>query len=84
MTESLWGVTLDEALERLRRSPDPSLLESSLADEVVGRRLRARGRVFPDDFGLNLYPESVERVGVELDERAKELRNRWEAARGAA
>ncbi len=84
MTESLWGVTLDEALERLRRSPDPSLLESSLADEVVGRRLRARGRVFPDDFGLNLYPESVEPVGVELDERAKELRNRWEAARGAA
>ncbi len=84
MTEALWGVTLDEALERLRRSPDPSLLESSLADEVVGLRLRARGRVFPDDFGLNLYPESVERVGVELDERAKELRNRWEAGRGAA
>ncbi len=84
MTEALWGVTLDEALERLRRSPDPSLLESSLADEVVGLRLRARGRVFPDDFGLNLYPESVERVGVELDPRAKELRNRWEAGRGAA
>ncbi len=84
MTESLWGLTLDEAFERLRRSPDPSLLESSLADEVVGLRLRARGRVFPDDFGLNLYPESVERVGVELDERAKELRNRWEAGRGAA
>ncbi len=84
MTEALWGVTLDEALERLRRSPDPSLLESSLADEVVGLRLRARGRVFPDDFGLNLYPESAERVGVELDPRAKELRNRWEAGRGAA
>ncbi len=84
MTEALWGVTLDEALERLRRSPDPSLLESSLADEVVGLRLRARGRVFPDDFGLNLYPESVERVGVGLDPRAKELRNRWEAGRGAA
>ena len=84
ITESLWGLTLDEAFECLRRSPDPSLLESSLADEVVGLRLRARGRVFPDDFGLNLYPESVERVGVELDERAKELRNRWEAGRGAA
>ncbi len=84
MTESLWGLTLDEAFERLRRSPDPSLLESSLADEVVGLRLRARGRVFPDDFGLNLYPESVERVGVGLDPRAKELRNRWEAGRGAA
>ncbi len=82
-TESLWGVTLNEALERLRRSPDPSLLESSLAEEVVGLRLRARGRVFPDDFGLNLYPESVERVGVDVPARARELRARWEGDRGA-
>ncbi len=83
-TESLWGVTLDEALDRLRRSPDPSLLESSLAEAVVGMRLRGGGRVFPDDFGLNLYPESVEPIEVDADARARELRARWEATDGVA
>lgn len=75
-TERLWGVTLDAALERLRRSPDPSLLESSLADEVIGRRVRVVGRIFPDDFGLNLYPESVEATEVDLPGAARELAQR--------
>ncbi len=75
-TEKLWGVTLDAALERLRRSPDPSLLESSLVEEVVGRRVRVLGRIFPDDFGLNLYPESVESVEVDLAEAARRLSSR--------
>ncbi len=82
-TEALWGVDLDEALERLRRSPDPSLLESSLADEVLGLRLRVRGRVYPDDFGLNVYPDAIEKVAVDLDARAAELARRFAGAGGS-
>ena len=76
-TERLWGVTLDDALDRLRRSPDPSLLESNLADEVVGRRIRVRGRIFPDDFGLNMYPEAVEPVRPDLARTVERLNGRW-------
>lgn len=75
-TERLWGVTLEGALERLRRAPDASLLESSLTEEVVGRRVRVTGRIFPDDFGLNLYPESVESVPVDLGGVIERLRPR--------
>ena len=77
-TEQLWGLTLDGALERLRHAPDASLLESSLADEVIGRRVRARGRIFPDDFGLNLYPEAVESVRVDLVQMSRQLQRRME------
>lgn len=72
-TERLWGVTLDAALERLRRSPDPSLLEASLIDEVVGARVRVVGRVFPDDFGLNLYPEELTTVTPDLPATTERL-----------
>ena len=84
-TEKLWGITLDEALERLRRSPDPSLLESNLADEVIGRRVRVEGRIFPDDFGLNVYPESVEGLRPDVGRAAEELADRLGVGqRGAA
>lgn len=72
-TEALWGTTLEEALDKLRRAPDPSLLESQLAEEVIGQRLRVRGRIFPDDFGLNVYPDSVEKAHIDLSAVAPRL-----------
>ena len=75
-TERLWGVSLDDAIHRLRKAPDPSLLEANVADEVVGKRVRVRGRIFPDDFGLNVYPEAVEEAKLDLIARAGELKAR--------
>ncbi|MGI0054197.1 MAG: hypothetical protein ACREBZ_00510 [Thermoplasmata archaeon] len=82
-TEALWGVSLDAALERLRRSPDPSLLEADLAEQIVGRRVRVRGRVYADDFGLNVYPDSIESLPFEVDTKGLAERLRG-SDRGAA
>jgi replication factor A1 len=78
-TEMLWGVTLPEVLERLKLLPDRSVLEQQLLETVVGRRLRVRGAVVKDDFGLTVDPESVEPVDVDLDSSARELAARLEA-----
>lgn len=64
-TEALWGHSLEEALDRLRTTPDPSRLEEELFESVFGRRLSLEGRASVDDFGLTIYPESV---SVEADE----------------
>ncbi len=75
-TERLWGTTLDEARRRLQDQPDPSLLEESLAEAVVGRRLRARGSIVRDEWGLHLTPEAIEATEVDLETAAEELARR--------
>lgn len=72
-TERLWGVTLEEARNRLRNQPDPSLLEEELLESLLGRRLRVRGLGTKDDFGVTLTPESIDRVDIDLDAAAEEL-----------
>lgn len=75
-TERLWGVTLEEARRRLRDQPDPSLLEESILETILGRRLRVRGPATKDDFGVTIAPESVESVEVDLDATASDLARR--------
>ncbi len=72
-TERLWGVTLEEARRRLREQPDVSLLEESILETVLGRRLRVRGVGTKDDFGVTLVPDSIETVDVDLEAAAAEL-----------
>ncbi len=72
-TERLWGVTLEEARRRLRDQPDVSLLEESILETVLGRRLRVRGVGTQDDFGVTITPDSIEPVDVDLDAAAAEL-----------
>jgi ssDNA-binding replication factor A large subunit len=72
-TERLWGVTLEEARNRLRNEPDPSLLEEEILESLLGRRLRVRGLGTKDDFGITITPESIERVEIDLDAAAEEL-----------
>jgi replication factor A1 len=72
-TERLWGVTLEDARRRLRDQPDPSLLEESILEALLGRRLRVRGTGTKDDFGVTVVPESIEPVEVDLDAAAREL-----------
>jgi replication factor A1 len=80
-TERLWGVTLDDARRRLRDQPDPSLLEESILESLLGRRLRVRGLGTKDDFGVTITPESIETVEVDLDAAAEELHARFGEAK---
>lgn len=58
-TEALWGRSLGAALDQLRSTPDPTVLEEELFDAVFGRRLEVEGRASVDDFGVSVYPERV-------------------------
>jgi replication factor A1 len=62
LSEKLTGRSLAQLLDRLRRQPDPTLIERELRDELVGHRLRVRGRAKVDEFGLALFPVSCEPV----------------------
>lgn len=80
-TERLWGVTLEEARRRLRDQPDPSLLEESILETLLGRRLRVRGAGTKDDFGITVTPESIEAVEIDLAAAAVELGARFSEAK---
>ena len=80
-TERLWGVTLEEARQRLRDQPDPSLIEESILQTLLGRRLRVRGLGTKDDFGVTIVPETIDTVEVDLDAAAEELLRRFGEAR---
>jgi replication factor A1 len=61
-TEQLWARTLADCLAQLRHQPDASALEGPRAESLFGRRLRVKGRAVADDFGLTVYPETIEPV----------------------
>jgi ssDNA-binding replication factor A large subunit len=72
-TEQLWGRTLADCLRDVQADPEPGLLEERLLETVFGRRLVVRGRGSADDFGVTLYPDSVEPVASAPTARAKQL-----------
>jgi ssDNA-binding replication factor A large subunit len=67
MTEKLTGRTLGEFLEDLRRQPDALRSEKEIRANLLGRRLRVRGRARVDEFGLALYPTECEEVRTDPD-----------------
>lgn len=72
-TERLWGRTLAECLQAMRENPDPTLLEEQLFEAVFGRRLVVRGRGSSDDFGVTVYPDSIEAESPEAASRVSSI-----------
>jgi ssDNA-binding replication factor A large subunit len=62
LAEQLTGRSLRQLLDQLRRQPDPSLIEGELRNQLIGRRLRVRGRARVDEFGLSLFPTYCEEI----------------------
>ncbi len=67
LTERLTGRSLREQMERLQAQPDPSLIEREIREQLVGRRLRVRGRARVDEFGLAVFPIECEEIAAEPD-----------------
>jgi len=80
LTEKLTGRSLSQLLDRLQRQPDPSVIEREIREQLIGRRLRVRGRARVDDFGLALYPTACEEIaaqpGPAIDALARRLAER--------
>lgn len=72
-TERLWGRTLEQCLQTMRENPDPTLLEEQLFEAVFGRRIVVRGRGSADDFGVTVYPESIDIEPTDLPARARAI-----------
>jgi len=77
LTEKLTGRSLAQYMEQLPRPSDPGLSEQWIRDQVMGRRLRVRGRARVDDFGLALFATECEAVpaqpGMAIEELARRL-----------
>jgi replication factor A1 len=80
-TERLWGRTLEQCLATMRANPDPSMLEEELFEALFGRRVRVRGRGSADDFGVTVYPDSLELEPADPAIRARDLLASLGAAR---
>jgi replication factor A1 len=62
LSEKLSGRTLSQLVDRLQNQPDPAGIEQDLRADLLGRRVRIRGRARADDFGLAVFPTSCEEV----------------------
>jgi replication factor A1 len=80
LTEKLVGRTLGQLLERLQREPDPGRIEQEWRTQLVGRRLRVRGRLRTDEFGITLSATECEEVtlppGPAIDALGRRLAER--------
>ncbi|MFI5415251.1 MAG: hypothetical protein ACHQ16_06275, partial [Candidatus Lutacidiplasmatales archaeon] len=81
-TERLWGRTLEQCLQSLRENPDPTLLEEQLFEAVFGRRIVVRGRGSADDFGVTVYPESIEVEAPDPAALARTIAAAWGGSPG--
>jgi replication factor A1 len=75
-TEALTGRGLTQYLERLKTQPDPAALEDELKEQLFGRRVRVRGGVRVDDFGVAVFPSEVESHAPDAAATVRELGRR--------
>lgn len=74
LTETLYGGTMDEAMEQAREAMDKEVVADDIRDTVVGREFRVRGNLSVDDYGANLEANEFEETGDDPAERAAALR----------
>ncbi|SFG11914.1 replication factor A1 [Halopelagius inordinatus] len=74
LTETLYGGTMDEAMEQAREAMDKEVVADDIRDTVVGREFRIRGNLSVDDYGANLEANEFEETADDPAERAAALR----------
>ncbi|MGA7846712.1 MAG: hypothetical protein WCB18_06475 [Thermoplasmata archaeon] len=62
LTERLTGRTLAQFVDQRRQQPEPARAEQEIRAQLLGRRLRVRGKARVDEFGLALYPTGCEEL----------------------
>ncbi|MFC7199153.1 Single-stranded DNA binding protein [Halospeciosus flavus] len=53
-TETVYGGTLEDALEQARAAMDTEVVADTIRDRIVGHEYRVRGHLSVDDYGANL------------------------------
>ena len=73
LTETVYGGTLDEALDHARDAMDRDVVAASIAEDVEGREYRVRGALSVDEYGANLDATAFEETDDDPAARAKAL-----------
>ncbi|MFC6825765.1 Single-stranded DNA binding protein [Halopelagius fulvigenes] len=74
LTETLYGGTMEEAMEQAREAMDKEVVADDIRDTVVGREFRVRGNLSVDDYGANLEATEFEETEDDPADRAAALR----------
>ncbi|RDI70616.1 Single-stranded DNA binding protein [Halopelagius longus] len=74
LTETLYGGTMEEAMEQAREAMDKEVVADDIRDAVVGREFRVRGNLSVDDYGANLEATEFEETDEDPADRAAALR----------
>ncbi|MEM3852368.1 MAG: hypothetical protein QXP70_05145 [Methanomassiliicoccales archaeon] len=73
LSEKLTGLGLDEIRSICEKAMDQEAAIPSIAERVLFRILTVTGRVFTDDFGLNMRASGLSEAKLEVEEKASEL-----------
>ncbi|MFW5956953.1 MAG: Single-stranded DNA binding protein [Natronomonas sp.] len=71
LTETIYGRTMEEALEHAKDAMDRSVVADSIADDLVGREFRVRGSLSVDEYGANLDAATFAPVDDDPESRAR-------------
>ncbi|WP_299236793.1 Single-stranded DNA binding protein [Natronomonas sp.] len=69
LTESVYGGTLEDALDHARDAMDREVVAASIAESIEGREYRVRGALSVDEYGANLDANRFE--GTDDDPAAR-------------
>jgi replication factor A1 len=72
LTETIYGGTLEDALDHARDAMDREVVAEEIASRIVGKEFRVRGALSVDEYGANLDADEFEESDDEPGERARE------------
>jgi len=73
LTETVYGGSLEDALEEAREAMDREVVADRIRELIVGREYRVRGHLSVDEYGANLDAVSFEASDDDPADRARTL-----------
>jgi replication factor A1 len=80
ITESVYGGSLEDAMEAARDAMDREVVADEIADEIVGLEYRVRGSLSVDEYGANCNADEFALSEDDPAERARDVLGTLEVA----
>jgi replication factor A1 len=78
MTEELLGTDLDAYRKMAQDAMDANVVYDDMEKKILDLIIKVTGTIRRDDFGPTIFTDKVERITVDLNEKAKELKDQME------
>ncbi len=73
LTEKLFGMSLQECEDLVRKKMDPTIIQEKLEDKLLTMPISVRGNILKDEFGFTMIASDAEPTNVNVVEQAEEL-----------